>query len=71
MLKRGPVQEAIKKGIMFEINYSPGIEDMTQRRIAFANAIQIVKATKWKNLIISSGSKDPFYHRNPYDIIAL
>jgi ribonuclease P/MRP protein subunit RPP1 len=81
-LKRGPVTEAIKKGIMFEICYSAAIEgnrkndfsellDSTLRRMVFSNAIQIIKATKGKNLIFSSGCKDPFYHRGPYDIICL
>ena len=44
---------------------------MTTRRLIFSNAIQIVRATKGKNIIISSGTDDAFYHRSPYDVINL
>jgi len=82
-LKRGPVTEAIKKGIMFEISYSQSIEgpflnnlnligiDMTFRRMIFSNAIQLIRATKGKNIIFSSGTDEAFYHRSPYDVINL
>jgi RNase P/RNase MRP subunit p30 len=37
----------------------------------FSNAIQIVRATKGKNIILSSGAEEAFYHRSPYDAINL
>jgi len=70
-LKRGPVTEAIKKGIMFEITYSPAIEDATVRRMVFSNVISIMNSTKSKNILMTSGCEDPFYHRSPHDIISL
>jgi len=70
-LKRGLVTEAIKKGIMFEINYSQAIEDPSSRRMVFSNAISIMHSTKDKGIIISSGGEDPFFHRSPHDIINL
>lgn len=70
-LKRGPVTEAIKKGIMFEVTYSQAIEDMSVRRMIFSNAIQLIQATKGKNIIFSSGTEEAFYHRSPYDSINL
>ena len=44
---------------------------MTMRRLVFSNAIQLIRATKGKNIIISSGTDEAFYHRSPYDVINL
>jgi len=68
-LKRGQVTEAIKKGIMFELSYSQAIEDMSIRRMVFSNAITIMNATKFKNIIITSKCADNFHHRSPFDVM--
>lgn len=79
-LKRGPITEAIKKGMMFEITYNEMVSgvrsyichliplDLGKRRMALANAIIIATATKGKNLIVSSSCREYLYHRSPYDI---
>jgi len=41
------------------------------RRMVFSNAIQLIQATKGKNIIFTSGTEDAFYHRSPYDAINL
>jgi ribonuclease P/MRP protein subunit RPP1 len=53
-LKLPPVGVAIERGIFFEICYSPSLRDMSSRRFLVSNALQLVRATKGKNIIISS-----------------
>jgi RNase P/RNase MRP subunit p30 len=45
-------------------------EDST-RVICMTNIINIIKATKGKNLIISSHSNSVYKHRTPYDVASL
>jgi ribonuclease P/MRP protein subunit RPP1 len=70
MLKRNPVYEAIRKGKYFEIQYQ-GIFDETTRTICMTNMLSIFKATKGKNIIISSHSASLYTHRTPYDVASL
>jgi ribonuclease P/MRP protein subunit RPP1 len=70
-LKLNLVQDAIKKGIMFEICYSHSLKDMNARRVFIANAATLIKAAKGKNIILSSGAKDLFEQRAPWDVINL
>jgi RNase P/RNase MRP subunit p30 len=70
-LKLNLVQEAIKRGIMFEICYSKSLKDMNARRSFIANASSLVKATKGRNIILSSGARDLFEQRAPWDVINL
>eukprot|EP01017_Pseudomicrothorax_dubius_P037660 TRINITY_DN554_c0_g2_i2.p1 TRINITY_DN554_c0_g2~~TRINITY_DN554_c0_g2_i2.p1 ORF type:complete len:137 (-),score=39.20 TRINITY_DN554_c0_g2_i2:107-517(-) len=41
---------------------------MSKRRMILSNAILVANATKFKNIILSSGVKQPLLHRSPYDI---
>jgi len=70
-LKRPQVNQAVSRGIMFELTYSSGFKDRVSKRMMIANALQIVEATKGKNLIISSGALDAFSQRSPNDVINL
>lgn len=70
MLKRNPVYEALRKGKYFEIQYD-SIFDENTRVICMTNIINIIKATKGKNIIISSHSSSLYRHRTPYDIASL
>lgn len=70
-LKLNLVQEAIKRGIMFEICYALGLKDMNARRVFISNACNLVKATKGRNIVISSGAKDLFDQRAPWDVVNL
>ena len=45
-------------------------EDNT-RVICMTNIINIIKATKGKNLIISSHASSIYKHRTPYDVASL
>lgn len=68
-IKLNLVHEAVKRGIMFEVMYGPAIRDMSARRNFFANAATLVHATKGRNLIMTSGARDLFEQRAPYDVI--
>lgn len=70
-IKLNLVQEAIRRGIMFEVCYSKAIKDINARRIFIANASNLVKATKRKNIILSSQAADLFEQRAPWDVINL
>ena len=70
MLKRSPVFEAIRKGKFFEISLAP-LFDANKKRICLTNCINVIKATKGKNLIVSSDASGTLYHRSGYDICSL
>lgn len=63
------VQEAIRRGIYFEIQLAPALRDIAARRYLIGNATTLLRATKGKNLILSSGARDAFETRSPYDLI--
>lgn len=69
--KRGWIQEAVRKGISFEITYSDAIIDAQKKRTVLANSINLIKMTKAKNLIISSSASADFDHRSPFDLVML
>jgi ribonuclease P/MRP protein subunit RPP1 len=70
MLKRNQVYEAIRKGKFFELQYS-GMFDANKKRVCLTNCINLIKATKGKNLLVSSGLSSHIYHRSPVDICSL
>jgi ribonuclease P/MRP protein subunit RPP1 len=70
MLKRNPVYEAIRKGKFFEISYG-ALYDANKKRVCLTNCINIIKATKGKNLILTSNVNSHIYHRAPSDICSL
>ena len=70
MLKRNPVYEAIRRGKYFEINLS-SLYDSNKKRVCLTNCINLIKATKGKNLIVSSDTSNFLYHRSGYDICSL
>eukprot|EP00128_Syssomonas_multiformis_P005739 Colp12_sorted_trinity150504_noHs@30801 len=67
-LKAPPVNQAIERGIHFEISYSPALRDATARRNIISNAQGLVRITKGKNLFISSQAERALEVRGPYDI---
>jgi hypothetical protein len=40
------IQEAVSKGFMFEIPYTPAIKSATLRRHLFRNSVDLVRRTK-------------------------
>ncbi|XP_050395429.1 ribonuclease P protein subunit p30 [Patella vulgata] len=70
-LKRSSINVAIERGLYFEIMYSPAIRDQTMRRYIISNACDLVRVTKGKNVIITSGTDKSIELRGPYDIANL
>lgn len=68
-LRLNVVQEAIRRGIYFEIRLAPALRDVAARRYLIGNATTLLRATKGKHLILSSGARDAFETRSPYDMI--
>jgi RNase P/RNase MRP subunit p30 len=69
--KKGVMQEATRKEIMFEICYSPFISSSSTRRTALSNSVLIGKLARAKNIILSSGATDKLFHRTPFEIESL
>jgi ribonuclease P/MRP protein subunit RPP1 len=72
------VQLAIARGIHFELTYADAIRgmpfltsvtgvDVGSRRNIMANAKSLVRATKGKNILLSSGARSVMECRAPYD----
>ena len=59
------------QGVYFEIGYSAAISDMSARKTLISNAIQLVRATKQKNIIITSQAARAMLLRGPYDVANL
>ena len=62
---------AVERGVMFEISYACCLRDETSRRLLFSNATALARATRGRNIIISSGARTAFELRGPYDVINL
>ena len=71
MLRHGIVQQAIARGVMFELAYGPGLSDSKARKAFFANGMALVRATKGRNIILSAGSSRALDTRGPYDVANL
>ncbi|KAJ1655592.1 RNA-binding RNA processing protein rpp1 [Dispira simplex] len=65
------VNQAISRGIHFEIVYAPAIDNGKARRHLMAGATHLHHLTRGKNLILSSQAKTVFELRAPYDVINL
>uniref|UniRef100_A0A8D0XYR2 Uncharacterized protein n=1 Tax=Sus scrofa TaxID=9823 RepID=A0A8D0XYR2_PIG len=65
------MQEAIDRGVAFELVYSPAIKDSTMRRYTISNALNLMQICKGKNVIVSSAAERPLEIRGPYDVANL
>lgn len=78
-LKHKTIGSAIEKGIKFEICYSPvisgsaGFVDPGQltRKNFFNNALQLIRSSRSKGLIVSSSAQQPLQVRNSANILTL
>ncbi|CAH1784779.1 unnamed protein product, partial [Owenia fusiformis] len=67
-IKRQQINEAIGKGIHFEINYSPALSSIDPQRYTISGAQELVKICKGKNIILSSRAVNAMDLRGPYDV---
>ncbi|KAJ2395364.1 RNA-binding RNA processing protein rpp1 [Coemansia sp. RSA 2559] len=70
-VKHKPAGQALSSGYAFEISYKPALTDSTTRQQWVSNASSIVRMTRGKGLVWTSGASQPFDMRSPYDITAL
>lgn len=62
---------AIRRNLFFEIKYTPAILDANDRRATIIKAQQYHMVGKSKGIILSSGARDKFHVRSPYDVACL
>ena len=65
------INMAIARGIHFEVTYGGSLRDASCKRNLFANATTLFKATKGRNVIVSSDAKNIMQLRRPTDVINL
>lgn len=70
-LKFPPVGVAISRGITFEVRYCDAIRDSTARQNFLSNVVALIRVTKGRNIIVSSGTSDRLGLRGPNDIVNL
>lgn len=70
-LKLALVQQAVERGVFFEICYSPMIKDASCRRNLISNSISLLRACKRSNVFMSSAASRAFDLRGPYDVMNL
>ncbi|TMW49076.1 hypothetical protein DOY81_005851 [Sarcophaga bullata] len=70
-VNRKAYQVAVKRGIFFEIKYSPLLSDSSCRKDMIKVAHNYFVKGKSKNIIISSGATNNFELRGPYDVANL
>ncbi|KAI9217263.1 RNase P subunit p30-domain-containing protein [Blastocladiella britannica] len=65
------INEAIRRGIVFEVVYSGAFKDNTAKRNLISNASNLLRVTKGKHVIFSSGAKSALETRGPLDVVNL
>ncbi|KAJ2558976.1 RNA-binding RNA processing protein rpp1 [Coemansia sp. RSA 1933] len=70
-VKHKAAGQALASGYAFEISYKPALTDSSTRQQWVSNASGIVRITRGKGLVWTSGASKPFDMRSPYDITAL
>ncbi len=56
-LKPALLKPALVRGVHFEVCYAPALREPSARRHLFANAQALVRATRGRNIILSSGAR--------------
>ncbi|CCH46527.1 hypothetical protein BN7_6120 [Wickerhamomyces ciferrii] len=71
-LKQKTIGAAVKKGIKFEITYSNFIKDQGNSRAQFINnSLNLIRASRNQNIIVSSGATSSLEIRNFPDVLNL
>ena len=72
--KHKTMASALHRGIKFEICYGPGVlnsDGGASRRNLISNATQLIRATRGRGIVISSGAKRALACRGPADVVNL
>ncbi|KAJ2472138.1 RNA-binding RNA processing protein rpp1 [Coemansia sp. RSA 2322] len=70
-VKHKTAGQALALGLSLEIAYGPALADATTRQQWVSNAAGLVRVTRGKGVIWTSGARQAFDLRSPYDITAL
>lgn len=70
-LKFNMIGSAVSRHVALEINYAAAIEDSSSRRYLFSNASNLVRASRGRGLLISSGARQSYSVRGPHDVANL
>lgn len=70
-LHRKIYQQAISRGLCFELKYVPAITDSNLRKELIALGHSYYSKGKSKNVILTSGASNKFHMRGPYDVANL
>ncbi|KAJ2890411.1 RNA-binding RNA processing protein rpp1 [Coemansia aciculifera] len=70
-VKHKTAGQAISMGLTLELTYQPALTDSATRQQWVSNAASIVRVTRGKGVIWTSGARQAFDLRSPYDIAAL
>ncbi|PIA16140.1 PHP domain-like protein, partial [Coemansia reversa NRRL 1564] len=69
--KHKTVGQALANGLSLEIAYWPALADATTRQQWVSNAAGVVRATRGRGLVWTSGARQALDLRTPYDIANL
>eukprot|EP00158_Paraphelidium_tribonemae_P001882 Partr_v1_DN24900_c0_g1_i2_m29910 putative ribonuclease p len=70
-LKFSTVNSAVQRGLYMEICYGGCIRDSGQRKNIISNAMSLIRVTRGRNIILSSGAERANELRSPHDVINL
>ncbi|KAJ3090774.1 hypothetical protein HK102_002733 [Quaeritorhiza haematococci] len=70
-LKHTTINQAIQRGIYFEISYGAALRDTNARRNLIGNVASLIRATRGRNMIITSDAKKAMEVRGPHDVMNL
>jgi ribonuclease P/MRP protein subunit RPP1 len=70
-LKLPTMGMAIERGIYFEISYGAAIRDLSSRRHLVSNAMALLRATKGRNIVLTSQAAKALDMRSPLDVCNL
>ena len=68
-MKPSTVQQAIDRGVFFEICYNTLLKDSQAKKHFFNNSLNLIRLTKGKNIIFSSEARSMMQIRGVYDVM--
>lgn len=70
-INKADVDAVLNAGCVFEISYAPTIRDHTCRRHVIANAMSLLRLTRNRGVILTSGARAVLEQRSPSDAMAI
>jgi len=70
-IKHNVMAEAAGRGLLFEMQFGEALRNDKSRRMILSNMASLVRLSRGKHLILSSGSRGPLQQRSPADLYSL